>query len=92
MTHAQPRSAYRARGPETPPGPPGALVLPPGTGSPRPGPRNRHAIPLLLPEEAADMPGQQTCAPPVIVTFPASSTPRPPNRPPARSPRRSPPA
>jgi len=71
MTHAQPRSAYRARGSEAPPGPPGALVLPPGTGSPRPGPRNRHAIPLVLPEEAADMPGQQTCAAPVIVTLPA---------------------
>src|SRR4029077_13594493 len=71
MTHARPRSAYRARGSEGPPGPPGALVLPPGTGSPRPGPRNRHAIPLLLPEGAADMPGQQTCAAPVIVTLPA---------------------
>ena len=71
MTHARPRSAYRARGSEGPPGPPGALALPSGTGSLRPGPRNRHAIPLLLPEGAADMPGQQTCAAPVIVTLPA---------------------
>ena len=71
MTHARPRPAYRARGPEAPSGPPGTLVLPPGPGSPRPGPRTRHAFPLLLPEGAADVPGQQTCAAPVIVTFPA---------------------
>ena len=31
----------------------------------------RPARTLLLPEGAADMPGQQTCAPPVIVTLPA---------------------
>jgi len=37
MTHAQPRSAYRARGSEAPPGPPGALVLPPGQGPRGPG-------------------------------------------------------
>jgi anti-anti-sigma regulatory factor len=60
----------RARGPETPSGPPGARSSPPGTGSPRPGQRIRHAVPPL-PEGAADMPDQQTCASPVIVTLPA---------------------
>ena len=33
------------------------------------GPHNRHTP--LLPDEAADMPGQQTCAAPVVVTLPA---------------------
>jgi hypothetical protein len=59
----------RARGSETPPGPPGAPVLSPRDRVPRPGPHNRHAP--LLPEGAADMLGQQTGAPPVIVTLPA---------------------
>ena len=78
----------RARGPEPRSGRQGPGPLPPGTGSPRPGPPTGTQS-LPLPEGAADMPGQQTCAP-VIVTLPARLDAEPPNRPPARSPRRHP--
>src|SRR5437762_613313 len=74
--HDQPRPlretvCCRRRGSENPPGPPGPWsFLPPGPGSCGLG-RTSGVRTLLLPEGAADMPGQEAVGPPVIVTFPA---------------------
>src|SRR5690349_20189735 len=59
----------RARVRKPRPGRRGLVLSPQDRGSLRPGPLLPAAVPPL-PEGAADMPGQQTCAAPVIVTLP----------------------